>query len=197
MKNRQKGYTRSAFLVMFIIGIMIITGCGNQSPVSPVSDQASHQEPFDPSSIEGQWGRVLGFSMHDMEGGSAGLDGTAIDVSMLGYESKYVIPADAVGDPLDITCVPSNWLTSIGMIYIYDFGPDGTEFDVSTTLSLDMDALEDYNPNSKAFIGAELRLYNPNTGAWELQEIDTTIIDGKVEFNIDHYSRYGIGGRNN
>ena len=57
-----------------------------------------------------------------------------------------------------------------------------------------MKALEEYNTGS-AYVAAELYYWNPESGEWELAEVDYKIADGKAEFNIDHFSRYGIGGR--
>ncbi|MCP4632700.1 MAG: hypothetical protein GY855_07215 [candidate division Zixibacteria bacterium] len=191
-----------SILVIVVLAFAVIQGCSNLSPVAPEQDETTYQDPFGTSTIEAQWGRVINYSGHptvkvieDPEEPTE-LKPDTLDVDVLGYKAEYIIPPQSSTTTDDITCTPYNYYTAKGMVYIYNFGPDGKEFDVPTTLKLEIAALEDYNPKAKPFIGAELRLYNPQTRQWELQEIDNSIEDGFVEFSIDHYSRYGIGGRN-
>ncbi|MBD3170428.1 MAG: hypothetical protein GF307_13165 [candidate division Zixibacteria bacterium] len=179
-------------------GIMLMQGCGKMSPVAPTTtEQADLKDPFGDSQVESQWGRVYSQANHPPKGmtpnGVSAAD--SMHFNVLGYETRFIVPGGATPNTGSITCSPSNFFTASGMVYIFDFGPDGLTFSASATLEIEMAALEDYNPNDKPFVGAEIYYFNPSTGAWELQEVDTDIGDGKVEFNIDHFSRYGIGGR--
>ncbi len=65
----------------------------------------------------------------------------------------------------------------------YEFGPHGLEFNKSTTLSLVLPY-----PDGKL---VSLRWFNPERNQWELQETKP-VRSGKVEFSVNHFSKYGI-----
>ncbi|MBD3168579.1 MAG: hypothetical protein GF307_03780 [candidate division Zixibacteria bacterium] len=196
MSKRNKILIQGIVLIAIISAVLLINGCGKQSPLSPTSNNTDMKQAFGPDNVETQWGRVFSMGSGGLAGISADPNSTdTLDTSVLGYESEFIVPAGAVDAQVQITCTPQNYFTQYGMVYVYDFGPDGLTFNQPAILTLDLDALEDYNPTDTDFNRVELRLYDEASRTWQLIEVDTDLSDGVVEFEIDHFSRYGIGGR--
>ncbi|MBD3232481.1 MAG: hypothetical protein GF315_02015 [candidate division Zixibacteria bacterium] len=194
---KSKSVIISSFVfIAVLVGIMLINGCGKVAPVGPDNDQTALKEPFGNEQVEQQWGRVFVMKVdHAVDLVTSPDHPVEIDIGAGGYNAKLDVPNDATDGVVNITAQASAYLTASGMVYVFEFGPDGTQFDKSTTLSLDVEAIEDYDENDK-FDGAELRYWNSDKQEWELYEVDADDDgNGKFEFNIDHFSRYGIGGR--
>ncbi len=68
---------------------------------------------------------------------------------------------------------------------VLEFGPDGLVFDRATTIDFD---LRDLDPSAKS---ASLYYFDPNVGDWVYQGT-ANAKDGKVSFNIYHFSKYAI-----
>ena len=82
-----------------------------------------------------------------------------------------------------------NNLQRDGTKVLVEFGPDGLTFATSSTLTLDVQAV-DWDGVSKILIW----WLNPATNKWELEGVGQLSRDRTtVTFNVDHFSMYGIG----
>ncbi len=196
MFKRKSVIISSFVFIAVLVGIMLINGCGKVAPVGPDNDQTALKEPFGNEQVEQQWGRVFVMKVdHAVDLITSADHPVEIDIGAGGYNAELDVPPGATGGVVNITAQASAYLTASGMVYVFNFGPDGLEFNEPVKLTIEVDAIEDYD-DSGVFNGAELRYWNPDTQEWEFQEADDDSDgDGKYEFNIDHFSRYGIGGR--
>jgi hypothetical protein len=195
MKNRKALFIKLAIVLAVAVGISIINGCEGQLPVSPADNQNNETIFYGYQDLEQQWGKIV-----LIDGGTeyeTVIDATGGSVDLGDYDSiaSFTVPANALDSQVTITSTPSTYLASIGAVYVFEFGPDGLQFNTSAELEFEMSALELYNPNEADFIGADLYLYDVAAESWEIIDTDTDIADGEVDFDIDHFSRYAIGGR--
>lgn len=115
-----------------------------------------------------------------------------VDLQLPGKHQKFIIRKHAVEQDTTITIAITKYAyrdEKIGQrryVAEFDFGPDGLEFRKRGKLVLD-----------SSWLGLEkgqhavLRYYNENTGLWE--EISSTAVKrGRVNFYIEHFSRYAI-----
>jgi len=195
MNNRKRIVIRSMILLAVLMGVILINGCGKISPVAPEQNDATLKQPFGAQQIEDKWGKVFSFSSYnavvgwvDSGGGTMSFDGT-------GYEAEFDIPDGAVESWVKLYCQGSAYFTESGMIYVFEFKPDGLVFEKPATLRLEIEALQDFKEGDP-YIGAELLYWNDSTGNWDYQKADgDTDGDGIVEFQIEHFSRYAVGGQ--
>ncbi len=194
MLRQNQLIARSAVLFVIVAAALILNGCGEVSPVS--NETEIQKEPFGAEQVEQQWGRVFVMKVdHAVDLITSPDHPVEIDIGAGGYNAKLDVPNDATDGVVNITAQASAYLTASGMVYVFNFGPDGLEFNESAKLTIEVNAIEDYDDDG-VFDGAELRYWNPSKEVWELYETDTDADgDGKYEFNVDHFSRYGIGGR--
>ncbi len=197
MQNRKRLIFSSLILTALLFGVVMVNGCGKQAPVAPTITQDAQQAPFGTEQIQSRWGRVYYFSFYDGVYGWVNDGGGSMEFDGSGYEAELIIPEGAVEDWTELTCQGSSYYTENGMVYTFDFGPNGLVFDVPVILRIEADAIEDYDENDQ-FDGAELVYWNPTTQQWEPQEFeDDSDGDGYYDFQINHFSRYAIGGRSN
>ena len=195
MFNRKSHALKGFILLAIIIGIVLVNGCGKLSPTGPENDQAIQKEAFGTQDIEAQWGKVFNLTFLITSEDIVQVDGDTVDICGLGYKSTFVVPDSALTTATNITCTPSRYVTASGAVYIYDFGPEGLKFNKSCDLGIEIAAMEKYNPNPAApFSSFKLFWWNAKTSSWELQQIDSDLLDGTADFKIDHFSRYGISG---
>ncbi len=97
-------------------------------------------------------------------------------------QAKFAVPPGALIRPVEISLNVTEYSTPFGSIFIYDCGPDGTQFRVPAKLSQPMPAGQ-----QDAFI----YYFNEATGVWELQEV-VKVKKGFATFSIKHFSKYGI-----
>lgn len=102
-----------------------------------------------------------------------------------GRKTGFVLPPAAVlhATAIQMRVTKCDFRVS-GMIYEYDFGPDGLEFVIPCTLFLELAGRD----------GTLLTLwwYNPETLDWEAQRTEE-LSNGRVSFRaVNHFSKYGI-----
>ena len=112
-----------------------------------------------------------------------GLLGGTVDVIVSTGETKLVVPSGAVDEAVAIEMSVTQTEVRGRYVTEYEFGPHGLEFNKATTLSLQL-------PYANGTCVA-LRWFNPDSGQWELQARNQ-VRNGKVEFSIYHFSKYGI-----
>jgi hypothetical protein len=199
MSNRKTIFLKLAALAVIILGILLINSCGKMSPTSPensVSDQPDPALQFGNEDIESKWGKIFYISLYDAAFGVVDEGGGAMGFGGFDYYAEFQVPADAVDDWTMIYCQASSYSTQSGLVYVFNFGPDGTVFETPATLRIEMAAIDYFSPDGVKYNGAELNFWNPRTQQWELKGIDKDNDgDGIIEFEVNHFSRYAIGGR--
>lgn len=195
MKNRNSLFIRMAALIAVLVGLCIINGCGTQSPVAPAEEENNDIILFGSQHIESKWGKIHHYNLY--QPAKAMVDSAGLDVDLGDFDenASYNVPDDAVDGAVEISCSPTAYYTASGPVYVFQFGPKGIKFKKATTLSLKMRAFKKFKPRNGEFVGAELYYFDPDIQDWKLQEVDTDISDGEVDFEIYHFSRYAIGGR--
>ncbi|MCP4703513.1 MAG: hypothetical protein GY865_02800, partial [candidate division Zixibacteria bacterium] len=180
------------------LGFGIINGCGKVSPVGPQTEQDyTQQDPYGTETLEHQFGRV---AMGGLESAkiSTVIDrhGGVIDIitPARDFETSFIVPSGSLSEPVTITIDPI--VSSVGgkEVFIFDFGPSGTTFDPEATLEMRCDALALPSGIARDYVGFDLYWFNPAVLSWQHQQYLPATGD-VVEFDIDHFSRYGIGGR--
>jgi hypothetical protein len=195
--SNKKRIAFGIIMSVVLFAAMLIGGCGKNLPVAPGNQENDYEQRFNSQSIEETWGAVRYINPVPRKAELIDENGGIVYLDITGYASELEIPAEALNGSVQINCAAFVYNISSGRVYIYDFGPDGLQFGKSAILKLEMAALSDYCSNPKGYLGAELWWYNPDGGEWVLREFDNDVDgDGIVEFKIDHFSRYGIGGRN-
>ncbi len=193
MSKRNGVVIRSIVYFFVVAGILMVNGCGKLSPVS--NEEVDQKEPFGTQQIEEKWGRVFYWSFENAAVGYVDEGGGNMEFEGDGYEAEFTVPNSAVDNWEKLWMRGQAYYTESGMVYIFEFGPEGLQFNVPATLYIETEAIEDFD-NDNNFYGAELNYWNPDKDDWETMEWDDDSDgDGYYEFEIDHFSRYGIGGR--
>ena len=112
-----------------------------------------------------------------------GVLGGTVDVVVGSGQTKLQVPSGAVEEAVAIEMSVTQTEVRGRYVTEYEFGPHGLEFNKATTLSLQL-------PYANGTWVA-LRWFNPDSGQWELQARNQ-VRNGKVEFSIYHFSKYGI-----
>ncbi|MBD3168578.1 MAG: hypothetical protein GF307_03775 [candidate division Zixibacteria bacterium] len=198
MSNRRSVLIRLSVLFLVVFGVALVNGCGKNSPVAPGSEQTDvleQKEPFGPSNVEQQWGRVFYWRFENAAYGYVDNGGGTMNFSGDGYDAQFQVPDNAVDYWVELWMEGQAYYTESGMVYVFEFGPDGLQFREDATLIIETKALKDYNDNG-SIEGAELMYWDPDQQDWQFEEFDDDSDgDGYYEFKIGHFSRYGIGGR--
>ncbi|MGB5107179.1 MAG: hypothetical protein WBP29_14330 [Candidatus Zixiibacteriota bacterium] len=111
-----------------------------------------------------------------------GVVGGVINLDIDGTMARFEVPAGALTRPTRISLNVKKLGTPAGNLFVYDCGPDGTQFKVDARLSQQMPAGRKY---------AYLYYFNEATSKWELQEV-VNVSGGYATFKIKHFSKYGI-----
>jgi len=174
------------------LGVAIISGCGKLAPLSPDTQQ-EYEQLTTTQSVESKWGVNSDFSS------SPGMIGNGADTiffNLFGFSSRFIVKEDSKSLPVKVACKQSAQRTNQGMRYVYDFGPDGLRFNPAAILDLEMRALDYDNPDpSRPFAKGALYWWDQRRSEWVfLREIQPNG-EGRVAFNIDHFSKYSICGK--
>lgn len=112
-----------------------------------------------------------------------GIAGGTVEIALSGGSAaQFAVPAGALIKPVEISLNVRKFATPRGPIFLYDCGPDGTQFKIPAKLSQPMPAGQEY---------AFLYYFNEVTKAWEFQEA-VKVKQGVATFSIKHFSKYGI-----
>lgn len=190
--------TTAVLSMAFLIG-----GCGN-NPLAPDATSQSEYTNYD-SEIYLARGKGSHGGNNDPDGGGGNttVTSSALITSQtggtlwLGWESssnKLTVPNGGVESDvtIEVTVTPikgNNWGNKS---VEFDFSPDGLVFLEPAKLSLSYKDLNLEFVDGSDDVGVvNLFWYNPSTRTWEFQE-SSKISKGKVEFQIDHFSKYGV-----
>jgi len=193
---------RALALPTVFVGVLtmafLLLGCSD-SPLAPSGPQNGldaigyvesqlGSDPFatldsvgnDPAAL----GKLIGTIYFDNDTVTVDDKGGTIDLLLGNAVSTLDFPHGAVTAPVVVTAVGLQVPTPWGDVTLYDFGPDGLVFQKAATLSLNTNLQE----------GQTLSLYwfDSAVGQWVLQETATVEEEGKVEFHVWHFSKYGI-----
>lgn len=187
--------TRASKLLAIVLGVVVMvvavgmmSGCG-EKPLAPIDQTVNPERPtaagggnkFDKLST-----KLIKIADKEIKKlvGPLG-DTLAVCLNGRGRKTGLIVPPAAVLQVtlLDMRVSEARYRVS-GMIYEYDFGPDGQLFNVPCTLFLD-------------HVGRDGTLFtlwwfNPESGEWEPQRTEA-LEDGRVSFRaVNHFSKYGI-----
>lgn len=129
-------------------------------------------------------GKLIGTIYSDNDTVQANAEGGTIDLLLGNAVSSLEIPENALSTSVLVTVVALQVPTPYGDVTLYDFGPDGLSFSEPAVLTLETDL-----PKGTVL---HLSWFDPATDRWEFQESAETDLNGKVEFHIRHFSKYGI-----
>ena len=204
MKNTKRWALWFGMAAMFACAIFL-TGCGEDStsPVAPGGTGTNpgalqyvldnYDDPFgaalDAKSGDAQLGAGSWTLSTSSDTAFVGKAGGTITLKFGGMTSTLKVPADAVcasggSCVVKITATAAAFQTPLGLVVLYEFGPDGLKFAKPCEL--------------KVFAGfvpgqlVSLVWFNPATGLWELQQVAKVYAHGELKFTITHFSKYGI-----
>lgn len=183
MRKMLKGISLIGGLVL-LASVMVISGCSNISPLEPnlpqiagmdrmVVSGMSAGESSEPTVIEDS-------ELIDKDAGGV------IEIERESYLHSFSVEAGAIGEDTEII-VKSSRETVLGKeMIVFDFSPDGLQFDPAAVLDFEIAELD-----SKAKTG-KLYYFNPDRNKWEYQG-SSAVSGGVASFDIDHFSKYAIG----
>jgi hypothetical protein len=171
---------RYLWLVAAVAAVMTIAGCSGDTPLAPTSDQGQELARTMP---------VLPAVASDVAVAAvtyipAAVGGT-IAVDKSGYTHEFDIPARAVSSDQVISVSVKEDKIGDRNAIVFEFGPDGLVFNTPSQLKCAISEI-----NARATSG-KLYYYDPKVGDWILQG-DAPVVDGVVDFNIYHFSKYAI-----
>ncbi len=198
--HKLKDWTIGVVGFVTLTATVLFGGCGLES-LSPVTPGVKSPDPSelqyvldnygDPfageSESDGGGMTPLGKSFKlkvDGDSATVGQDGGTLEMQMRGFKSKLKIPKDALSSDVTITVEGVLFQTPVFEVLLYDFSPDGLQFNLPAELEVDAGRLEK---------GTTFNLYwwNPLTELWEFQQ-ECVVDHHKIKFDVHHFSKYGI-----
>lgn len=172
-------------LLVLILGLVI--GCGNNSM------QPESQADAISLSAASKVAQGNDFDCFESSGLITVSDGGEIQLGWGGPKNSLKFAPGAVAEDVDIditTCiVKGNAQNSFSVIEL-EFSPDGVYFSTPAQIVINAGSLNALRaPNFGGVV--RLYFYNPDTGEWLVLQ-EARIIKGKVTFEIDHFSKFGI-----
>lgn len=108
-------------------------------------------------------------------------EGEELTIELDGQDVHFIIPEDAVTDDVDISICGWKYSTPFGYAFIYECGPSGQQFNIPIQV---IQYAEDDDGDCAG-------MFYQGDDDWELEQI-SVIENGNVEFEIHHFSKYGI-----
>lgn len=198
--TRAKNWTLGALGLVVLTAIALFGGCGPGSP-TPVAPDTNVPDPRDLQYVLDYYGDPFAHDTESVEGGltplgktfrikvdgdsaTVGVAGGTLEMQMRGFKSKLKIPKNALSS--DVTIIVEGVLiqTPVCEVLLYDFSPDGLQFNLPAELEVDAGSLDK---------GTTFNLYwwNPLSEAWEFQQ-ECIVDHHKIKFDVNHFSKYGI-----
>jgi len=172
--------------LVLIASLLVMAGCSSDSSVSPIVEN--------PVSLN----KGIGQRHQQEQGESDGLftiasinqpieakNGGIINIPLETTASKFIVAPDGVKENVEISVDVSKTVVNGRTAVIYEFGPEGLEFESPSVLQQTMSEI---NPHARF---ARLYYYNQDTENWDFLSI-RYVRDGKIEFDIHHFSKYAI-----
>ena len=183
-RNKWRGWGLAVVLLAAVFTLpMFVVGCGNSplAPVIPAGDGGGQGGTLkgDPTTV--------GVVTNLVKNSASKLIGIAGGVLALPLSdnrtTSLTVPPGALLRAVTIVMGVTETQTDRGTLTLYEFGPDGLQFQIPARLTL----------QSGDANGTLLKLYlwNPATSQWELQE-SHAVSNGSVTFNVNHFSKYGV-----
>ena len=183
--------------VLFVLPLMMFTGCSTSPTQSSIDEPSFWDQPFTEPEQIALFGTVNSGSTANAGATASATQvvepisattGGVIAFQVNGYDATFSVPPAAIPSDTNIAVDPAVRRDRSGTMALFEFGPTGLTFSSSATLSVDEDVLGGH-------AGNEVNLYwlNPLNLRWVLQEQAHPDTNGVVSFRIDHFSMYGIG----
>jgi len=124
------------------------------------------------------------YEVYNVSGGVIAVDGGSVSLSGGNYELEVPTASISANEMISVSIV--SFVYNGKNLTLFEFGPDGLQFDPAATLRYFGSGL---NSQFKSF---NLYWLNPVTKRWEFQESKTPDVNGVVSFSIYHFSKYGV-----
>lgn len=197
MKKSKSLILKAVIFSVIVVGVLLIASCGKMSPTSvdqPAQDQNDPPDYYGNQAVESKWGRIFYWTVVDKVYGMVDQGGGTMTFDDFDYDCSVTFPEGAVDGWISFTAELTGYNTWSGVIYMFQFGPEGTVFNVPVEIVMDAAALTDGDPDCELG-GADLWYWDPVRRRWLLIDYDMNIDDGLLSFQLEHFSRYAIGGR--
>ena len=172
---------RYLWILASLAAILTIAGCSGDSPLAPSTDLSQEYGKTVLTELPVVSSDVAVVTTSDV---SAVVGGT-ISIYKKGYVHEFEVKAKAISQDVAIEVSVKEDIINNKKVIVFEFGPDGLVFEKASQLKCDIKEI-----NSKALFG-KLYYFDPKVRAWVLQD-GAQVIDGKVQFDIYHFSKYAI-----
>jgi hypothetical protein len=197
MKKSKSLILKAVIFSVIVVGVLLIASCGKMSPTSvdqSAQDQNGSPDYYGNQAVESKWGRIFYWNVVDKVYGMVDQGGGTMTFDNFDYDCSVTFPEGAVDGWISFTAELTGYNTWSGVIYMFQFGPEGTVFNIPVEIVMDAAALTDGDPDCE-LEGADLWYWDPVRRRWFLIDYDMNVDDGLLSFQLEHFSRYAIGGR--
>ncbi|MCD6161778.1 MAG: hypothetical protein J7K40_05120 [candidate division Zixibacteria bacterium] len=193
MNKMVRSCTLLSIIAVLVVGL-VFSGCSNDTPLGPDSnvEQTSLNRMILPlggstttQSKGGGVGDLTVVTAVEVDKVIKASSGGKIDIVDNSYEHLFTIQENAIPTDTLITIAKTHEMVNENESAVFEFGPDGLVFSSSSVLEFEMAELD------SSAATAKLYYYDPSDETWDLQDTKS-VVDGKVAFDIDHFSRYAI-----
>lgn len=187
---KKNSITKLAFAMLSIavLGLLAV-GCSQNSPLAPTTAgfeaNAAPNKPGTSTPTANEYATREFYTVVNGSTAVIGPGGGTLNISFDdGAGATFAVPPLSLKRDVLITAQPSVVQAAAGPMYVFDFSPDGLRFLRPAILTLDADFVP----------GQPVKLYwlNERTGKWQVENIGIPDSDGKVKFQIFHFSKYAI-----
>lgn len=185
--SKSKRYVSIMGLLLAVsLALLMFVGCSSNSvsndEQNPIDPKVNHL--YETGEADVNYAAPPLFEVLEVAASKViGIAGGTVEINLSGGSAaQFSVPAGALIKPVDISLNLRKFATPHGPIFLYDCGPDGTQFKFPAKLTQPMPAGQAY---------AFLYYFNEDSKVWELQEV-VRVKNGFATFNIKHFSKYGI-----
>lgn len=173
---------KGLLILTVLSAALIFTGCSENAPLGPAADNDAQLSksilPLTDAKIDGTSATV------EVEVDVTAIDGGVIEV-VSDYTHNFIVSSESISKDVEITVKYSKEVIYGKKMAVFEFGPSGLIFKEAAHLEYDMAEL-----NKAARIG-KLFYFDPDLRIWTIQD-GMRVVDGKVDFEIHHFSKYAI-----
>jgi hypothetical protein len=167
-----------------VLTLFFVIGCSNYKPVQPTDPDPLELGAISFGERSNQLPEASSLEEYDSEYIDKSTGGT-IEIERADYTHEFVVEPNAIDQSTTITVRSVNEVILGKDMILFEFGPDGLEFDIVAVLAFD---IAEINGDATS---AKLYYYDPVKKKWNL-EYYVSVQNGIAEFEIDHFSKYAI-----
>ncbi|UCC79900.1 MAG: hypothetical protein JSW64_00675 [Candidatus Zixiibacteriota bacterium] len=167
-----------------VLTLFFVIGCSNYTPV-----QSTDPDPVELGGIAfGERSLQLSEASTLEEFDSGYIEkstGGTIEIERGDYVHEFVVEPYAIEQSTTITVRSVNEVILGKDMVLFEFGPDGLDFEVAAKLAFE---IAEINGDATS---ANLYYYDPVEKKWIYQD-SVSVVEGIAEFEINHFSKYAI-----